>query len=53
MSVAERARHASREIRCESCGYGVIVEGPQWYPMCGDRSWSVVVPRAAVYSTQS
>jgi rubrerythrin len=42
------------EIRCESCGYGAVVSRrPQRCPMCGDQSWIVVGPDAAVQSTQS
>jgi hypothetical protein len=49
MSAAEEARHASREIRCECCGYGAVAErNPLRCPMCGDRSWRVVVPKTAV-----
>jgi rubrerythrin len=50
MSVAEGARHASREIRCERCGFGAVAErNPLRCPMCGNRSWSVVIPKAGVY----
>ena len=41
------------EIRCESCGYGAVVDRkPPQCPMCGNESWIVVVG-AAEQSTQS
>lgn len=54
MGAAAAEKHASREIRCESCGYGAVADrNPPRCPMCGDGSWIVVLPKAAVYYTPS
>jgi hypothetical protein len=40
-----------REIRCESCGYGAIVErNPTRCPMCGDDEWLVLGHHVGVQS---
>jgi rubrerythrin len=52
--AAGKAAKTRAEIRCESCGYGAVVDRrPPHCPMCGDESWIVVGPDAAQQSTQS
>jgi len=54
MGAAGKAAKTRAEIRCESCGYGAIVERkPPHCPMCGDESWLVVGDDAGQQSTQS
>ena len=42
-ATAGAPRTKRREVRCEGCGYGAVVDRePARCPMCGDRSWVVL-----------
>jgi rubrerythrin len=54
MGAAGKAAKTRDEIRCESCGYGAVVERkPRHCPMCGDESWIVAGGDVARQSTES
>lgn len=54
MSAAGKAAKTRAEIRCESCGYGAVVDRrPPHCPMCGDESWIVLGDDAGQQSAKS